>query len=396
MKKHTLKSIIAILILALFFSGNIYSQTKKQNSKKTKTTKKATSGKKKSSSKKKKSKAKKVAPRSFSNIKKLTTYVKSNGIRSMISVTGITDTNLEYILKFRTHKMPIKDIESVVFITPYAPYKSRVLERQKQYSKAASEIISSLASALKYIRLPENNIVDPLFDAAYLYLKAASVYDDKKSPLYDKAKAQLEYVKAYRVFKKITQAEWYFGAQLAELNTIYCNIRMNKLKNAKAKFNKVDEPVLGDASYGLYWLIDGFLKFHENEPNKALDSIVKSVVFDTKNINTFPEALLLSAYCFEDMLDNYRARDAFYEVSELFQGTPEGEIAFSSIQFIRDRKLTEDAESVGLEKIFFDSVEDVNEQVDNHIVAVLEKKRIKEEKRKKREESLKKRKNKQK
>ena len=395
MKNHTLKSITVIIALVICISGNIYSQSKNVSKTKSKTTIKAKNNKKsgtkkKASSKKKKSKAKKSAPKSVAKIKKVTAYVKSNNIRSMIYVTGISSDQLKHMVKFRHHTIPLKDIQRSTFITPYSPYKSRVLERQKKYSKAAAEIISGLAPALNYVKVPENNLVAPLFDAAYLYLKAASVYNDKKSPDYNKEKAQVEYAKAYRVFKKITQAKWYFGSELAKLNTIFCNIRMNKLEIAEKHFKTFDEPTLGDASYGLYWLIDGLLKIYKNKPNKALDSIVKSIVFDTKNINTFPESLLLSAYCYEDMLDNYRARDTFYEVSELFQGTPEGEIAFSSSQFIRERKLTEEAEAVGLEKIFFDSIEDVNKKVDDHIVAVLEKKRIKEEKRKKKEEKRKK------
>jgi hypothetical protein len=395
MKKYTKKSIIAILLFSIFFSGNVFCQTKKQTQKKTTKKIKASerskkSTKKRSTKKKKKKKGKKATPSSIANMKKLITYIKSKGIRSVISIIGITGTQLEYVIKFRKHTIPIKDIESANFITDYDPYKIKVLERKKEYSTAAAEIINKLAPALKYIKLPENNLVDPLFDAAYLYMRAASVYDDKKSKDFDKDKAQAEYAKAYRVFKKIAQAKWYYGAKLAELNTIFCNIRMNKLDIAAKQFAKIEEPLFGDADFGLYWLIDAQLKFHNNQLSQALDSVVKSIVFDTKDIHTFPEGLLLSAYCYEDMLDNYRARDTFYEVAKLFNGTPEGEIAFSSIQFIRNKKLTEQAEAVGLEKIFFDNIEDVNKKIDDHIVVILEKKKIEEEKRKEREERLKK------
>ena len=80
MKKHTLKSTIAILILAIFFSGNIYSQTQKQDTKKTETRKKPSSGKKKqkAGSKKKKTKVKKTVPKSTVNMKKLTTGLQKN------------------------------------------------------------------------------------------------------------------------------------------------------------------------------------------------------------------------------------------------------------------------------------------------------------------------------
>lgn len=390
MRQPRAKTLLAILMLGLFFSGHSFSQTKKPAAIKNKSTKKTAEKTAKPDDSKRTEPAKAVvtpkpAPTSVADIKKLPAYIKSNNIRTLVYLIGMTDTDLEHVAKFRKLKIPITEIQSANFLTDYDPYQVRVMERKQEYSQAASQIIRDVAPALKYITLPDNNLVDPLSDAAYLYLKAASVYDDKKSPEYDKKKAQEEYAKAYRVFNKITQAEWYYGAQLAELNTIFCNIRMDKLDVAQKEFAKIEEPVLGDAAYGLYWLIDAQLKFHNKKFNEALDSVVKSIVFDSKNINTFPEALLLSAYCYEDMLDNYRARDTFFEIAKLFQGTPEGEIAFSSIQFIRSKKLTDTTEDVGLEKVFFDSIEDMNKKVDDFIVVVQEEERIKEEKRKERE-----------
>jgi len=391
MKKYTEKSIIAILLFMIFFSGDIFCQNKTANAK-IKASESNKKKKRKDSGKKRKKKKKRSAPVSVANKEKLPAYIKSDGIRSMVSIIGITDTDLEHVVKFKKHTIPIARIERVNFITKYDPYIVKVMERKQKYSQAAAEVINKLAPALKYISLPENNLVNPLFDAAYLYMKAASVYNDHKSPKYNKEKAQAEYAKAYRVFKKIAQAKWYYGAKLATLNTIFCKIRMHKLDSAIKQFKKVEEPMLGDAAFGLYWLIDAQIKFKNNQLNEALDSAVKSIVFDNKDIQTFPEALLLSACCYEDMLDNYRARDTFYEVAKLFKGTPEGKIAFSSIQFIRDKKLTEQAEDVGLEKIFFDSIEDVNKKVDDYIVIVLEERRIAEEKRKERERRLKKKK----
>jgi len=373
------------LLLFLLFSGSIYSQGNKIHTKKVKSAKSS-----KSAVSAKKSKKKKVTPKkkhvTFVRNKKLTVYVKSKGIRLMLFISGINKTDIQYSVGFRTKTLPIADIQSANFITDYNAYKAKVLERNKEYTKAAGEIIQGLAPALKYIKLPDNNLVDPLFDAAYLYLRAASVYDDKDAPEYNKEKAQEEYAKAARVFKKITRAQWYYGAKLAKLNVIFCNIKMHKLDRALKKFKKVDEPVLGDAAFGLYWLIDAQLKFNNNQLSEALDSVVKSIVFDTKDIHTFPEALLLSGFCYEDMLDNYRARDVYFEISELFQGTPEGEIAFSSIQFMRNNKLAELAEGAGLEKVFFDTVEDVNKKIDVHIELIKEKKRLEKEALDKREQ----------
>ena len=317
-----------------------------------------------------------------SKLPKQSTYIKGkDGLRKTYQLTGISSKYVEYVEHLRIKKLPIQDIEGAEFITKFSPYQAKVLEKQGKYAEAAAYIIQSIAPALKYIKLPENNLMDPLFDAAYLYLDAAATHSDKKGHEYDLKAANKEYVKAYSVFKKITEADWYYGATLAQLNMAYCALKLKKRDIANKLFAKVDEPSLGDAAFGLYWLVDGMMKFEDKKFADALDSAIKAVVFDSKNIHVFPQALLLSAYCYEDTLDYYRARDVYFELARLFHDTPEGRIAFASIQFIRERKLTDVKEDVGIEKVFFNSVEDLNKTIDEYIPKAKEQDRLKEQRR---------------
>jgi len=344
---------------------------------------------KKSASKKSTKKKVYIPP---SKLKKQPAYVlRTDKIRKFLKLTGITDKNIEYVDGLRIKTMPISEIKSVTFVVDYNQYDIIVLERKKQYAEAGAKILGWLSPALKYIRLPENNLVDYLFDAGYYYLNAASMHSDKKGHYYDMKKARREYAGAYGVFKKITEANWYYGADMARLNMAYCALRMNKREIADKLFKSVDEPCMGDATYGLYWLIDAMMKFSDGKKEEALDSAIRTIVFETKDVHVFPEALLLSAYCYEDMLDYYRARDVYFEVARLFHNTPEGRIAFASLQFIRERKLTDEPEDVGIEKVFFNSAEDVNKTADEYIKKALEEDKIREERRKKMEEERKRR-----
>jgi hypothetical protein len=315
--------------------------------------------------------------------KRQTAYIKkTDKTRKYLKLVGITDKDIEYLKGLRVEKIPIQEIASVEFVTPYNQYEIMVLERKRQYSEAAAKILTCLSPALKYIKLPENNLMDPLFEAGYLYLNGASMHSDKKGHDYDIKKARREYANAYGVFKKITEAEWYYGVELAKLNMAYCALQIDKREIADKLFESVEEPAMGDAAHGLYWLMDALMKFKDGKKSEALDSAIKTVVFDTKDVHIFPEALLLTAYCYEDTLDYYRARDVYFEVARLFHDTPEGRIAFASLQFIRERKLTDEPEDVGIEKVFFNSNEDVNETADKYIVKALEEDKIKEERRK--------------
>jgi hypothetical protein len=381
MKLNSIKIVIA-LIFMICITHNTFSQ-KAKNSQKTKIQKKTV---KKGRTKKDTGKKKDSALAIYRMAKLSASITTKNGLHSRIQAIGITDTDLEYAEKNKKKYIPIKTIKSAFFETGYYAYDIQVLEYQKKYSEAAEKIVNQISPAIKYINIPNNNIVDPLVDAAFLYIKAAETFSDKNSPEYNKSKAYKTYLKAYKVFKMITKAKWFEGLRSTKINIIYCILRMEKYDLVEKKMKEVkDIPEPEDSDYGTYWLIDAAIKFHKGMKEEALDSAVKSAVFDCKNIYTFPKALLLSAFCYEDILNNYRARDIYFETARLFFETPEGKIAFKSIQFIREKKLTEEPEAAGLEKVFFNSIEDVNKKVDEYIAVAKKRQHIDQMKRKTKE-----------
>jgi len=320
---------------------------------------------------------------------KVQALIKTGGLNRRIQIVGITSTDIQYAAGLKMKTIPIKSLEFINFEVGYSPYTVRVLEAQKKYIEAASEIIKKFTPAFKYISLPDNNIIDPLYDAGFLFLNAALNFDNKLSPSYDRKKAVQAYTNAYKVFRKIVSVKWSSDTQLADIYSIYCILRMDKYDIAEKKLEEFGEPEPGTQGYGIYWLADAIIKFQRGKKEEALDSAVKSIVFDCRNTYSFPHALLLSAFCYEDLLDNYRARDTYYETARLFEGTPEGEIAYKSLTFIREKKLTDEKEEIGLEKVFFDSAEDVNKKVDDYI-AEAERRRKLLEKREKAEADKKK------
>lgn len=362
-----MKKLIYIFILLIIFTDTaLYAETKK--SRKSSSKKKSSSVTQKGKKASEKKSKKKSTALALYKMPKVRALVVTRGMEKRIQVIAMTDTYIEYADGLKRKNIPLASIESITFEVGYYPATIRILEAQKKYIEAASEILKKFTPALKYITIPENNIVDPLFYAGFLYLDAGLAFDQKDSPDFDKEKAIKAYKNAYKVFRKITTAKWYENVRFAEINAIYCVIRMGKYDIAKKRLKAFEPPPEpGDPSYGLYWLIDSMIKFKENKKEEALDSAVKSIVFDCKNTYSFPKALLISAFCYEDLLDYYRALDTYFEVACLFEGTPEGDIAYKSIKFIRDRKLTDEQEEPGLEKVFFDSVEDVNKKVDDYI-----------------------------
>jgi hypothetical protein len=91
-----------------------------------------------------------------------------------------------------------------------------------------------------------------------------------------------------------------------------------------------------------------------------MDAAVKSLCFENKDVDTFPDALLISARCYEEMQEWYRARDVYYEVGRLFPKTDWADAAVSRLDFIMKKELTKDKEKLPIENVFFRFHEDMN------------------------------------
>lgn len=250
-------------------------------------------------------------------------------------------------------------IEAVDFEVSYIEYKVQQMEVDGEWVKAANAIVEAFKPTLPYLDLYENNAVRQLEHAAELYLRAAR--DFAKRGLKDDA--EREYKRAYAIYGKITKAEWHGGASIAELKMLTCLMALDKYKLAGRKFKKIDEPMIGDIAFGLYYMIKSKLLFQRGELEASLDAATKSIAFETKDIDSFPEALLMTGQCQEDMLLDFRARDIYYAVAVLFQNTDIGDDAFNRLKFMQKKCDESGAEKQSIEKEFFDTIEDIDAKV---------------------------------
>jgi hypothetical protein len=120
---------------------------------------------------------------------------------------------------------------------------------------------------------------------------------------------------------------------------------------------------------------------------------IKSSAFDNKDLDSFPEALLLSGRCYEEILDYHRARDIYYEVAKLFRKTSWGDTACNKLKFIVDKKFLDKKEKTEIEKVFFDTDENLDQKVTDFLKQKEEddkKDKAEEEERKKEDEATKK------
>jgi len=81
-------------------------------------------------------------------------------------------------------------------------------------------------------------------------------------------------------------------------------------------------------------------------------------------VETFPDALLLSARCDEELLEPYRARDIYYEVAKLFPRTDWAAVAVERLHGLMNQGLTREKEKSPIENVFFKTGDDINKLVE--------------------------------
>lgn len=213
-----------------------------------------------------------------------------------------------------------------------------------------------------FLNLPENNAVEQVSLLASTMMTVAGKTLRTARTDEAKARADRQYESASEVLVALAEAKnWSPEGAIAVIKYCQCLLARGKVKTAAFHIGELEEPMPGDAAYGYYWLVKGLLAEKQGDWNEALHCAVLSVDFETKNGESFPAALLLSARAYEELEEWYRSRDIYYEVAKLFQGTDFGDDALDRLRFIMDNRKTEAPEAdQTVENAFFGLSEDMN------------------------------------
>jgi tetratricopeptide (TPR) repeat protein len=253
------------------------------------------------------------------------------------------------------------------FEIEYDRYELAKAVRLNDWPGAVRILLPVVKPLLPYLAMPENNAADLSLDLGTYMMRAASRTartagsDAARSDL-----AQKQYAAAYDIFKDCARVQWSSVGQVGVLKGCRCLLAMNKPNTARNYVNQMAEPVPGDAAFGHYWLIRGELEYRAGTGHyrEAMDAALKSVCFENKDVETFPDALLLSARCYEELPDPYRARDVYYEVAKLFPRTDWSAAAIDRLKAIMDQGLTKEKEKSAVEDVFFKTSDDMNKLVE--------------------------------
>jgi tetratricopeptide (TPR) repeat protein len=256
----------------------------------------------------------------------------------------------------------LQDIASVEFVVELDRDAVAKAWMAENWPAAAVLLLPAATPLLPYLDMRDNNGVELAMQAGQALVKSA------RNLVRTGGAANLEratnvYVRARDMLTAVGAAEWSPDAERARLNAIQCRIAVGDLVEAGKDLEAARVPEAGDDSFGLYWLTRAQWRYAKGQIRSAMDAVVKSLVFEDKDIETFPDALLLSGRCYEDLLEWHRARDVYYEVARLFPGTGHAEVAREKLKYMMDKGLTKEKEVSAVEVVFFGLDEDVNAKV---------------------------------
>jgi len=250
------------------------------------------------------------------------------------------------------------------FEIEYDRYEVAKAVRMNDWPGAVRILLPVVKPLLPYLAMPENNAADLALEMGTYMMRAAG--RTARTAGNDAAKrdlAQKQYDAAYDIFKDCARVQWSSVGQVGVLKGCRCLLAMNKPNTARNYVNQIAEPVPGDAAFGHYWLIQGELEYRAAHYREAMDAALKSVCFESKDVETFPDALLLSARCYEELLEPYRARDVYYEVAKLFPRTDWSAAAVDRLKVNMDQGRTKEKEKSAIENAFFKTSDDMNKLV---------------------------------
>jgi len=235
--------------------------------------------------------------------------------------------------------------------------------RQQDWGQAGAILYRGVYPVLPFLDLQKNNVIRRTMTAGTYLMRAAAVKSGCGMTAAGRAAAKQEYLAAYTVFNAASRAEWTSLSEEARLRAVICLVMLEQKDDALARIDEITVPDTNDDTYGLYRLAAAHAYVAAGQFRNGMEEVAQSIAFETKDINTFPDALLVSARCYEELQEWHRARDVYYEVACLFERTHWSGFALARLKAIMAEGHTADKESANVKNAFFGLDEDVNAKV---------------------------------
>ncbi len=287
--------------------------------------------------------------------------------RQRVRLLGMKQGRVLFTHAEATHRavtaVKVSDVESADIKLEYdKDVLSRHLRRQ-DWEKAAQILFRAVYPAVPFLVLKGNKAVPLALRTGDYLMKAGALKRRGGRTAEDLERAATEYRAAHAVLSGAAAADWSTRSRDATFMDVICLVMLGKLDEAESLLAAAQIPFVMEDCYALYRLAGAHVLVAKGDLRQGIEEAVGSLVFETKDLNTFPDALMLSAHCYEGLEEWHRARDVYYEVARLYRRTHWEVFAKERLTAIMAEGRTTDTEQARVENVFFGIEEDVNEKV---------------------------------
>ncbi len=262
-------------------------------------------------------------------------------------------------------RIEIAAVQRAEFPVEYDRFEVARALYKSDWTTAIRILYKAFEPTFPYLDLLENNAADIVLELGTCMMRAAERAAREAKSDEDRERVRRQYDLAYTVFQHCARVNWSSVGQMAALKGCRCLLATGRRRAAELKVRAMEEPIPGDTAYGHYWLVKGELAAATNGFAQAMDAAVKSICFENKDVETFPDALMLTARCYETLGETYRARDVYFEVAKLFPETDWSKASRERLGAIMASDATRAPEETSVVSAFFAQTEDMNALVED-------------------------------
>lgn len=264
----------------------------------------------------------------------------------------------------------LRDIEAARLDLEFDREAMERAAAQGNWLEAARAMFPAVLPVLPFLVLPDSEPPRLARQAAVYLMRAGVVQRGGYIPDPGDSPAEREYLAAHRILEALLQSPHASYHDEAGWRTVTCLIMTGRIDEAEEAMTQLSVPPPGDRGYAHSALARSQMHRLRGDVQRAMDHAIQALAFDTKDIDTFPEALFLAAQCYQDLGEWYRARDTYFEVARLFRRTDWFAPALEELRTIMADGHTAEDEPHELHRVFFGTTEDVNERVNDFLAAL--------------------------
>lgn len=259
--------------------------------------------------------------------------------------------------------VPVERLQDIYVYLEYDRGKVFSAAQKGEWREAVQVLLPVIKPHLPYLDIPGHEAVEVALRAGtHLFHEGMTVSELALET--DKRQEAARYFQAARhIFRSCQTAAWWSGVEDAQYRVLLCTILLEELEEADEQLEMMGVPPATERGAGTYWLAVAYRRYIADDMRGAAKAATRSLLFENKDLSTFPYALFLNGRCLEHLEDWFRARDAHFEVGRLFHHLPPGAAGTRRLVALIESGRVDDREQLAARSIFFQGKDDIRERI---------------------------------